>query len=173
MFLFITGCCAISIPQSLACAARFARSARRWSCSAKTSCVAGAVSPGPSSSPGRPSDLILAALVRARFGELLQDRIEHGGSDLFLLGLLSLMDAILQVPMSVVLDGLQLDSDSTAMLLDNDGPLLPFYRLLWTIERGVWGAVVRACDQLGLSEEYVAECFSNAMGWAQSVTSGF
>jgi EAL and modified HD-GYP domain-containing signal transduction protein len=124
-------------------------------------------------SADRPSDLILSALVRARFGELMQDRVEHGGSDLFLVGLLSLIDAVLQVPMSVVLDGLQLDGDSTAMLLDNDGPLLPFYRLVWTLERGVWGAVVRACDQLGLSEEYVAECFSNAMGWAESVTSGF
>jgi EAL and modified HD-GYP domain-containing signal transduction protein len=118
----------------------------------------------------RPSDLVLSALVRARFGELLQDRIEHGTCDLFLLGLLSLMDAILQIPMSAVLDGLPLDADSTSMLLDNTGPLLPFFRLLSAIERGAWGAVVRACSQLQLSEEYVAECFSSAMGWAHAVT---
>jgi len=121
-------------------------------------------------SSGRPSDLILSALVRARFGELLQDTVEHGASDLFLVGVLSLMDAVLQIPMRVVLDGLPLDSDSTAMLLDNTGPLLPFYRLVWALERGAWGAVVRACDQLGLSEELVAERFSSAMGWAQAVT---
>jgi EAL and modified HD-GYP domain-containing signal transduction protein len=47
-------------------------------------------------SADRPSDLLLSALVRARFGELMQDRIEQVTSDLFLLGLLSLMDAILQ-----------------------------------------------------------------------------
>jgi EAL and modified HD-GYP domain-containing signal transduction protein len=119
----------------------------------------------------RPSDLILAALVRARFGELVQNRVEHGPADLFLVGLLSLMDAILQIPMSLVIDGLPLDADSTAMLVDNAGPLLPLYRLLWALEYGAWGAVVRACDQLGLSEESVAEAFSNAMGWAQSMTS--
>jgi EAL and modified HD-GYP domain-containing signal transduction protein len=121
----------------------------------------------------RPSDLVLAALVRARFGELMQDRVEHGKADLFLLGLLSLMDAILQIPMSLVIDGLPLDADSTAMLADNAGPLLPFYRLVWALEHGVWGAVVRACDHLELPEEFVAEAFSSAMGWAQSMTSGF
>ena len=121
----------------------------------------------------RPSDLVLAALVRARFGELVQDRVEHGAVDLFLIGLLSLMDAILQVPMSVIIDGLPLDPDSVAMLVDNAGPLVPLYRLVWALERGAWGAVVRACDQLELPEEYVAEAFSNAMGWAQSMTSGF
>jgi EAL and modified HD-GYP domain-containing signal transduction protein len=119
----------------------------------------------------RPSDLVLAALVRARFGELMQDHVEHGAADLFLLGLLSLMDAILQIPMSLVIDGLSLDADSTVMLVDNAGPLLPLYRLVWALERGAWGAVVRACDQLGLREEDVAESFSSAMGWAQSMTS--
>jgi c-di-GMP phosphodiesterase len=87
-----------------------------------------------------PSDLILSALVRARFGELMQPQIEHGTADLFLLGLLSLMVSILQIPMSVVIDGLPLDPDSTAMLLDNTGPLLPLGRLVWALERGAWGA---------------------------------
>ena len=121
----------------------------------------------------RPSDLVLAALVRARFGETMQDKVEHGKADLFLLGLLSLMDAILQIPMSLVIDGLPLDADSTAVLIDNAGPLLPFYRLVWALEHGAWGAVARACDHLELTEESVADAFSSAMGWAQSITSGF
>lgn len=123
-------------------------------------------------SADRPSDLLLSALVRARFGELMQPQVEHGTADLFLVGLLSLMDSILQIPMSVIVDGLPLDAASTSMLLDNTGPLLPFYRLIWALERGAWGAVVRACDHLDLCEEAVAEAFSTAMNWAQSMTSG-
>ena len=38
------------------------------------------------------SDLVLSALVRGRFGELLSPRVPHGESDLFLMGLLSLID---------------------------------------------------------------------------------
>ena len=48
-----------------------------------------------SASQERPSDLTNAALVRGRFGELLAPLVPHGESDLFLLGLLSLIDAIL------------------------------------------------------------------------------
>ena len=45
------------------------------------------------------SDLVLSALVRGRFGELLSPRVAHGESDLFLMGLLSLIDAMMEMPM--------------------------------------------------------------------------
>ncbi|PYX94560.1 MAG: diguanylate phosphodiesterase, partial [Acidobacteria bacterium] len=44
------------------------------------------------------TELVLSALVRARFCELLGLRVPHGDNDLFFLGLLSLMDVILEIP---------------------------------------------------------------------------
>ncbi|PYX51799.1 MAG: diguanylate phosphodiesterase, partial [Acidobacteria bacterium] len=55
------------------------------------------------------SDLVLSALVRGRFGELLAPHVAHGKSDLFLLGLLSLVDAMLEMPMTEVLERIPLD----------------------------------------------------------------
>lgn len=55
------------------------------------------------------SDLVLSSLVRARFCELIAPKVSHGKSDLFLLGMLSLRDAILEVPMGVVMEGIPLD----------------------------------------------------------------
>ena len=52
----------------------------------------------------KPSDLVLSALVRGRFGELLAPHFRHGQSDLFLMGLLSLIDAMLEMPMDAVLE---------------------------------------------------------------------
>ena len=49
---------------------------------------------------GKSSQLVSAALVRGRFCESLSSKIQHDGSDLFLLGLFSLMDAILEMPMA-------------------------------------------------------------------------
>jgi c-di-GMP-related signal transduction protein len=49
------------------------------------------------------SDLVLSALVRGRFGELLQPVVPHGESARFLLGLVSLIDAMLEMPMDEVL----------------------------------------------------------------------
>ncbi|MGA2921518.1 MAG: hypothetical protein ABSE28_10460 [Candidatus Sulfotelmatobacter sp.] len=60
----------------------------------------------------RTSDLVLCALVRARFGELLAPLTRHDDYDLFLLGLLSMLDVILE--MSEVLEKIPLDSETKA-----------------------------------------------------------
>ena len=52
------------------------------------------------------SELVLSSLVRAHFCELIAPKVNHGSCDLFLIGMFSLMDAILEVPMGVVVEGL-------------------------------------------------------------------
>jgi c-di-GMP-related signal transduction protein len=120
-------------------------------------------------SQNQPSDLLLSALVRARFGELLGEKVEHGDSDIFLLGLLSLMDSILEIPMGAVLEDLPLDPESKTLLLEQTGRLAPLYALVLAIEAGSWWAVARACRQLGLQEQFVADSYRMAMEWAQAV----
>ncbi|MDR3740434.1 MAG: HDOD domain-containing protein [Terracidiphilus sp.] len=120
-------------------------------------------------SRNRPSDLMLSALVRGRFSELLGAQFDHGTTDLFLVGLLSLMDTILEIPMRVIIEGLPLDDAARKLLLENTGPLHPLYELVWAIEHGAWGPVVRFCRKLGLGEDMVAESYSSAMQWAQAI----
>ena len=121
-------------------------------------------------SKGRPSELLLSALVRARFAELLGKRIEHDGADLFLLGLLTLMDTILEIPMSAIIEGLSLDKASTKLLLEHEGNLRPVFELIFAVETGLWESVVQLCCELRVQEEYAAGCYSCAMAWAQSLT---
>ena len=82
------------------------------------------------------SDLVLAALVRARFCELLSPKIQHGDSDLFLMGMLSLMDTILEIPMRQVLDNVPIDQECKAVLLGATSRLRPFYQLMLAQESG-------------------------------------
>ena len=66
------------------------------------------------------SDLVLASMVRARFCErLIAPKVKNVDSDLFLMGMLSLMDAILEVPIGVVIEKLSLDL-TKAQLLEHD-----------------------------------------------------
>jgi len=120
-------------------------------------------------SKGRPGELLLSALVRARFAELVGARIEHYGTDLFLLGVLSMMDAILEVPMSVVIEGLPLDEQARRLLLEHDGELAPIYELVTAVEAGTWNLVVRWCREMGIPEEFAAGCYGEAMAWSQSL----
>jgi len=122
-------------------------------------------------SHGRPSELLLSALVRARFAELLGARIPHRDADLFLLGILSLMDAILEIPMSAIIGGLSLDEDSTKLLLEHEGNLRPFFELVVAVESGAWQSVVQGCRHFDLQEDFAAQSYSSAMTWAHSLTS--
>jgi len=86
------------------------------------------------------SDLVLSALVRARFGELLSPRVPHGDSDLFLLGLLSLIDAMLEMPMEEVLKKIPLDHATKAVLMGQPSLLRPVHQLMLAQESGEWAA---------------------------------
>lgn len=118
------------------------------------------------------SDLVLAALVRARFCELLSPKIQHGDSDLFLMGMLSLMDTILEIPMRQVLDNVPIDQECKAVLLGATSRLRPFYQLMLAQESGEWAAVRELSTQIQLSEGDVSAAYWQAMQWARQVSSG-
>ena len=120
-------------------------------------------------SKNKPSDLTLAALVRARFAELIGKRVDYGSSDLFQVGLLSLMDAILEIPMREVLDGLPVDEEARAVLLENQGPLSLVYELIVAVEAGVWPKVASLSTRLQIDQEFIAKSHWEAMEWAQSI----
>ena len=119
----------------------------------------------------KPTDLVLSALVRGRFCELLSPKIKHEGSDLFLVGLLSLMDTILDVPMGLVLEGISVDKETKAVLLGQDSPLSPFYDLMLAQEAADWEKLGKLSAQLHIQEAFVAECRWEAMEWARQMTS--
>jgi c-di-GMP-related signal transduction protein len=118
------------------------------------------------------SDLVLCALVRARFGELLSPATKHGESDLFLLGLLSLLDVILEMPIGEILEKIPLDSETKVVLRGEPGLLRPIYQLILAYESGEWEAARSLCDTLDLEPDIVAAWYWQAQQWAREVSSG-
>jgi c-di-GMP-related signal transduction protein len=118
------------------------------------------------------TDLVLSALVRGRFGELLQPLVPHGESDLFLLGLLSLIDAMLEVPMADILERVPLDHETKAALLGNPSKLRPVFQLMLAYESGEWEPAEQLSASLHLQSEEVAGYYWRAQQWAREVSSG-
>ncbi|HKH98904.1 MAG TPA: HDOD domain-containing protein [Candidatus Sulfotelmatobacter sp.] len=116
------------------------------------------------------SDLLLSALVRGRFGELLAPRVRHGESDLFLLGLLSLIDAMLEMPMADLLARIPLDRETKAVLLGQPSVLRPVYQLMLAHESGEWEAAGQLSASLHLKSEDVAGYYWQAQQWAREVS---
>jgi c-di-GMP-related signal transduction protein len=120
----------------------------------------------------RSSELVISALVRARFCELLSPKINHRDSDLFLMGLLSLMDAILEIPISDVVSKIALDQETRAVLLGGASRLRPLYQLMLAQESGEWEHAGALAQTLGLRESDAAEAYWRAMQWARDVGKG-
>jgi EAL and modified HD-GYP domain-containing signal transduction protein len=123
----------------------------------------------------RPSDLLCSSLVRARFCELIGAKVPHGESDLFLLGMLSLMDSILEVPIGLVVENLSLDSVTREQLLSGKTGgttiLSPIYDLMVARELGDWEKVTSLGKQLNLSLFFMNKSYNEAMRWSHGITS--
>ena len=120
------------------------------------------------------SDLVLASLVRARFCELLAPRMKHIESDLFLMGLVSLMDAILEVPIGVVIEEVSLSAETKAQLLrgktGGKTPLSPIYDLMLAREAGEWETVTKLAKETDLSLYFINKTYNESMRWAHEIT---
>ncbi len=116
----------------------------------------------------RCSELVLMGLTRARFCELLSDQV-RSNNDLFLMGLLSVMDAILEIDMTTLLERVPVDGDTKAALLGQAGVLRPLYQLMLAQESGEWEKASALTKELRLSDDRVGTAWWQAMTWAQEV----
>ena len=113
-------------------------------------------------------ELVLAALVRARLAELVGERSGRRSEmgPLFLVGLFSLLDALLRMPMEGILARMAIGQEVKDALLTRSGPYASTLALVEAQERGDWSAVQDAAEAVGLSMSQVSALYTEALGWA-------
>jgi EAL and modified HD-GYP domain-containing signal transduction protein len=119
----------------------------------------------------RPTELIRTAAARANFCEAIAGaaRWTSKESELFLLGLFSMLEAIMMVPIEEALEGLPLPDDVVHALRGEENPYRVVYDLMIGCERGDWSAVDCCADSLGIPQPVVAQAYYRSIEWAQSV----
>ena len=116
----------------------------------------------------KPSELLMQAAVRGKFCECLSEAagMANRGAELFLVGSLSLVDAMLDQPMSEVLDELPLADDVRLALQGDASPLRPVLDFVEGYERGDWTACTAIGHDLGIPESTVLDQYREAVSWA-------
>lgn len=120
---------------------------------------------------GRPTSRALqeVSLARARFLELLaRERGTDPPDALFTVGMLSLLNVMLEMPMPKALEPLRLSDSAHLALLDRDGPWKPMLVLSEAIERQDMDAAAIAAVEFG-GLEHVLHLSDSAWRWARSV----
>jgi len=117
---------------------------------------------------GKPDELMVVPLVRGRFCELLAPLAGMPGhaSDLFLLGLLSVMDAILDKPLDSILEELPVRKEIKDALQAQTGLYWQLLEIAIAHERADWERVSALVSETGMDEEKVSSLYVSAVDWS-------
>ena len=116
----------------------------------------------------KPLEILITAAARAKFCESLgaDTGMADRKADLFLMGALSLIDAMLDQPMSTVVDELPLSDDLKGALQGEQGPLRPVLDFVECYERGDWATCDRLQETYGIDGPSVFGRYREAAAWA-------
>lgn len=119
---------------------------------------------------GKSRELSFASVLRGRFMELSAERHFSGvsPSGLFLLGLFSLLDAMLDLPMSEIVTSLPLDEELKEALCGERNAYTDWLELAACFETADWKRLDAFVEALGLDPALVARCYHEALGWTNS-----
>ncbi len=122
------------------------------------------------------NELMTCSLIRARFCESIGIalHLDSQSNDLFLLGLLSLLDVITNNPMSEILDQISLDnnirsiligSDITTMLTRGNNIFAKIFEIVTSHEIGDWEILDATCKKLDLSPPLISDLHMASVEW--------
>jgi c-di-GMP-related signal transduction protein len=151
-----------SIPHALSLLGE--RGVRRWVSLVAIACMG----------DQKPAELIMLPLIRAHFCESLAPLAGLGESsnDLFLLGLLSAIDAILDMQMRDVLAEIAISEEIRGALLGETNKLRELFDLALKYEMGCWDALATDARRLRVLENAIPELYMQSIDWARNLLSG-
>lgn len=116
---------------------------------------------------GKPRELLAKALTRARFCEdiAVHVKLSRAAGELFLLGICSLLDAILDRPLEQILPELPLGHDVKDALLGRDNSYRRVYECMLAYEDAEWNDVADRAGALALDQTILPKIYVSTVGW--------
>lgn len=123
-------------------------------------------------SSGKPPELVRTALTRAYFCEDFSTPagLAENGSSLFLMGILSVADALLDKPIQDVLNTIPIDPQVKTALSGGEGSYRDVYELLLAMERAEWPRLSAFAGRIGCPEDTVPASYQSAVQKASTAT---
>ena len=118
----------------------------------------------------KPDELVRASIIRARMCELLGLHSHNGAdiSELFLMGLFSLIDAMLDNNMEDIMQSLPLSKNIKQALLEEKGDLADYLKLVSSYESANWETFSSIISNINVDEKKFPEFYQEAVSWADS-----
>jgi len=116
----------------------------------------------------KPVELLNVSLVRAKFSEFIADEIgqKKNEHNFFLMGLFSVIDALLDRQMEDVLKDIYLDDEVKKALLSEENIYSNVYNLVVAYEKGDWENVNGFSKKIGVNEVVLPTYYFSSTKWA-------
>lgn len=117
----------------------------------------------------KPIELMQMCVIRARFCELIASKVaKQVQGEAFLTGLFSLLDAILDKPMDLLVDKLPFPDEIKAALTGEKNDLYYILETVKAYETGSWWALEKAVSLINLDSAFLPKLYKQAVKWADS-----
>ena len=124
----------------------------------------------------RPTELLRMSMVRARFLETVAKKLPdyaRQSQELFLTGLLSLLDVLTETPFPELLADMSLHPNITNALMGrDDSPYSPFLKISVAYEKGIWDNIIEMSNVYNINPVDMMSCYLDAVKWCNSAYSG-
>ena len=117
----------------------------------------------------RSGALIAMALGRAQFCELLAPALGAEPAQFYLIGILSLLDVLLETPLERILETLPITPAMKASLRGDRSPASRALDLVRSLEACDWNRCEQIQLELGFAEGAIAAMYAQALRWASSM----
>jgi EAL and modified HD-GYP domain-containing signal transduction protein len=116
---------------------------------------------------GQPNEITRLSLIRARFAENLAPAFDYAmrKDELFLMGLFSLLNLILDMPMEDALSQVGVSAEIKKALINDDGIFSPQLEFLLSYEAGDWQEVSRLMVLHDIEMHVVYDSYVEALKW--------
>lgn len=117
----------------------------------------------------KPSELIRTSIIRARMSELIAENIgKKNSSDYFMMGLFSLIDAMLDNSMEYLMEQLPLTESVKNALCKKQGGMYSFLHAIEVYEAGDWTEFEHIIPSIGVDPNKLPAFYLDAVGWADN-----
>jgi c-di-GMP-related signal transduction protein len=114
--------------------------------------------------------LLAMVLTRARFCELIAPFLGEDPAHLYLLGMLSLLDVLLQTPLHRILETLPISQSMKMALAGDQCPAGLALELIRSLESCDWTRCEGVQQRLNLADGAIASAYTQSLHWAAAMT---
>ncbi len=119
----------------------------------------------------KPDEVLKTCLIRAKMAEMIANlcKMEHRKNEMFIMGLFSMIDTLMDQDLYSIIGGLPLEDDIKEAMMGKENKLHDMFMVILYYEKGNWDEMVRDTKLLKIDYHEIPDIYYSSLAWANKV----